>query len=68
MLVALCNYVFGKYFSVIAMAFGYLGVNIIILPLIVLVWWRCKKKWHKEEYVEAVVLDKALMLNESLSS
>ncbi len=37
----------GKYYSATGMAIGYLTVNIIILPFVILIWSRCRKAWHQ---------------------
>jgi len=38
--------VLGKYFSVDAVAMGYLAVMAIVTPFNVLVWYRCRIAWH----------------------
>ena len=49
-LIGLSTYFLGKYYSITAVAFGYLAVNIIIVPFIGLVWYRCRKSWHGNDY------------------
>ncbi len=34
--------------SAIGMAIGYLFVNLTIIPLVFLVWVRCKNEWHSD--------------------
>jgi len=36
----------GKVYSVTGIAAGYLGVNIILMPILYLIWNRCRKTWH----------------------
>ena len=36
----------GKYYSINEVAFGYLAINIIVLPFIIYVWQKSKKEWH----------------------
>jgi O-antigen/teichoic acid export membrane protein len=46
LLSAFSTYFLGKYFSAIGMALGYLGVNLIIVPWVFIIWFRCRKAWH----------------------
>lgn len=39
----------GKYYSATGMAFGYLIVNIIIVPFVFLIWYRRRIEWHGSE-------------------
>ncbi|MBT9141312.1 MAG: hypothetical protein DDT30_01901 [Dehalococcoidia bacterium] len=45
-LVSISNLILGKYFGATGMATGYLAVNIVLIPFIVLVWYRCRAMWH----------------------
>lgn len=45
-LVALSNLILGKYYSVTGMAMGYLTMNVMIFPVVILIWHRCRMKWH----------------------
>ena len=45
-LVALSNLVLGRYYSATGMAVGYLSVTVIVIPLIAVVWYRCRAAWH----------------------
>lgn len=45
-LTALLTFILGKYYSVSAIAVGYLLVNIILIPLVIITWYRCRKAWH----------------------
>ena len=44
---ALVTFVLGKY-SVIAIGFGYLTINVVLVPFIFLIWYRCRIIWHSE--------------------
>jgi len=37
----------GKYYSATGMASGYLILNIFFMPIVFLIWYRCRTKWHK---------------------
>ena len=45
-LVGSSTFFLGKYYSAAGMAFGYLILNIVCMPLAVLIWYRCRKEWH----------------------
>lgn len=45
-LIGLSNLILGKYYSATGMAAGYLLVIVIIVPLIAVVWYRCRAAWH----------------------
>ena len=36
----------GKYYSVIGIAWGFLLIQLLIIPFIFLIWYRCRAKWH----------------------
>jgi hypothetical protein len=42
----LSTLILGKYYSAIGIAVGYLSVNSIIIPLVFLLWQRCRAEWH----------------------
>lgn len=65
--VALSTLILGKYFSVMGMAIGYLLVNIILTPIAIVIWYRCRIEWHKDRYVEEAILDKEIRVNEVLT-
>jgi len=46
-LVCISNLTLGKHFGVNGMAAGYLVINILVVPFIFLIWYRCRAKWHK---------------------
>jgi len=48
-LVGCSTFFLGKYYSAMGMAFGYLIVNIIFVPIVFLIWYRCRTEWHKFE-------------------
>ena len=50
-LICISNLTLGKYFSATGMAAGYLGANLIIIPLIFPVWSHCRKKWHNNSSI-----------------
>jgi len=46
LLIGFSTFYLGKLYSVMGMAVGYLILNMIIIPLVVLIWYRCRLKWH----------------------
>lgn len=46
LLTGLSTLILGKHFAATGMACGYLFLNIIFTPLVILIWYRCRKKWH----------------------
>lgn len=46
---ALITFIFGKYYSVTAIGFGCLALNAIMVPFIVLIWYRCRIEWHRND-------------------
>jgi len=46
-LIGLSTLILGRYYSVTAIGYGYLAVNIILVPIMVLIWQRCRNRWHK---------------------
>lgn len=47
-LTGLLIFVLGKYSSVTGVAIGYLSVNVLSAPLLVLIWNRCRRAWHTD--------------------
>jgi len=45
-LIAVSNIILGKLYSANGMAVGYLIINCLIIPFVVLVWYRCRISWH----------------------
>jgi hypothetical protein len=45
-LTGISTFFFGKYFSVIGIASGFLILNLIMQPLVVLIWYRFRIKYH----------------------
>ncbi len=48
LMIGLSNLILGKYFSATGMAVGYLTTNLIVVPLIAWVWYRCRTAWHSD--------------------
>ena len=46
LLTGLSTFFLGMKYSVMGMAVGYICINMIIAPLVILVWYRCRKEWH----------------------
>jgi len=46
LLIGSSTFFLGQYYSVIGMSFGYLISNIVLMPIVFLVWCRCRKEWH----------------------
>jgi O-antigen/teichoic acid export membrane protein len=45
----LSTWLLGKYYSALGMAVGYLTIYAMVFPMIVFVWQRRRKEWHREE-------------------
>lgn len=45
-LVGCSTYLLGKYYSATAMALGFLVLNACMVPSVILIWSRCRAKWH----------------------
>jgi O-antigen/teichoic acid export membrane protein len=45
-LVAVSNLTLGKYYSAVGMAGGYLLIQLILVPIVALIWYRCRAAWH----------------------
>ena len=43
--------ILGKYFAAIGIAVSCLLVNLVNLPSIAIIWYRCRLIWHSEDYV-----------------
>jgi O-antigen/teichoic acid export membrane protein len=50
-LVCASNLTLGRYFGAMGMMGGFLVINLIIYPFILLIWYRCRKAWHIEPVV-----------------
>lgn len=62
--IGLATLILGKYYSAAGMALGYLSVNLILIPIVFVIWYRCRTEWHKDEYVDAIILDNSSTVNE----
>lgn len=47
-LTGLSTLILGKYYSAIGVAIGYLSVNVLLMPFVFLIWYRCRAEWHTE--------------------
>lgn len=47
-MVSASNLILGKYYSATGMAVGYLITNMIVVPLVLVVWYRCRAAWHSD--------------------
>jgi O-antigen/teichoic acid export membrane protein len=45
-LVGLSTWLLGKHYSALGMAIGYLTIYALIFPIFVLIWRRCRNRWH----------------------
>lgn len=45
-LVGISAWLLGKYYAALGIAVGYLTIYVIIFPMIVFVWQRCRTRWH----------------------
>lgn len=46
--VGLSTFILGKYSTVTAIGIGYLIINMLLIPFIVLIWHRCRIQWHAD--------------------
>jgi len=44
--VALSTFILGRFYSATGMAIGYLSINVLTLPFVMLIWRRCRDAWH----------------------
>lgn len=42
----LSTWLLGKYYAGMGMAIGYLTVQLVIIPWVIYIWYRCRKAWH----------------------
>ena len=61
--IVLSNLILGKYYSAFGMAIGYLLVNLVLVSIVIIIWYRCRIEWHKDEYTEAIILDNCIKIN-----
>ncbi|MEW6419822.1 MAG: hypothetical protein AB1480_17195 [Nitrospirota bacterium] len=45
-LTGLSTLILGKYYSATGMAIGYLSINMLLIPFVFLIWYRCRAVWH----------------------
>lgn len=56
LMTAIATVTLGKRYSATGVAFGYLLVNSIITPSIIMLWYRLRKKWHAVDFIEPGIL------------
>jgi len=49
----LSSFILGKRYSAMGIAIGYLLVNMILVPIAFIIWYRCRIEWHEDECAEA---------------
>lgn len=59
--------IFGKYYSAIGIAICYLLAHLVLVPIVIIIWYRCRIEWHKDEYADPVILDNDITMQEVLS-
>jgi O-antigen/teichoic acid export membrane protein len=47
-LIGLSIPILGKYYSVTAMATSFLIVHLIVVPVVIIIWYYCRKEWHTD--------------------
>jgi len=52
--IGLSTLILGRYYSAVGMAAGYLLANLLFVPIVLLIWYYCRKKWHKDENADAI--------------
>lgn len=65
--IGLSTLILGKRYSAIGMAIGYLAANLILVPIIIIIWYRCRIEWHKDEYVDTLIPGNGIITNGLLS-
>jgi len=48
-LIGLSTLFLGKQYSALGMSIGYLVINLFMIPIIIIIWYRCKNEWHQNE-------------------
>ncbi len=48
-LVGLSTLILGKYYSVTAIATAFLIVHLIVIPVVIIIWYYCRKEWHTDK-------------------
>lgn len=48
--------ILGMYYSAMGVAIGYLLITLVLVPITFIIWHRCRIEWHKDEYIDAVIL------------
>ena len=54
--IGLSTFILGKYYSAVGMAVGFLSVNLILVPIVFIIWRSCRIEWHTDEYAESRVI------------
>lgn len=49
-LITISNVVLGRYYSVMGIAAGYLLTTVIVVPILVYIWFKCKREWHSPTF------------------
>jgi len=53
--IGLSTFILGKHYSALGMAWGYLINILILIPIVFIIWHRCRIEWHRDEYIDAVI-------------
>lgn len=48
--IGLSTLILGKHYLAIGMAIGFLSNTLIIVPIVFIIWYRCRIEWHKDGY------------------
>lgn len=62
--IGLSTLILGKHYSAFGMALGYLLIHLILVPTVIIIWYRCRKEWHKDEYSKEPVIDNCIASGE----
>jgi len=62
--VGLSTLILGKYFSAMGMALGYLLIHLILVPIVIVIWYRCRKQWHQDESAIEPAIDHGIASGE----
>lgn len=47
LLVGSSTWLLGKWYGAVGMAVGYLGINLVMIPLVWLIWYQCRAVWYR---------------------
>lgn len=64
--VGLSTLILGKYYSAVGMGMGFLLINLITVPAVMIIWYRCRRQWHDRNNIDVETANNVL-INEVLN-